>query len=67
MLKHKALEIMQVCLLRQETGRSCRDCMHYGEECLQMHRMARTALFLTTAAQLKEAEDEKNRGTEGHA
>lgn len=67
MLKHKALEIMQVCLLRQETGRSCKDCMYYGDECLQMHKMARTALYLTTAQQLKEAEDEKNRGTEGHA
>ena len=67
MLKPKALEILQVCILRQETGRSCRDCQHCGEECLQMHRVARTAIYLTTSAQLKEAEDEKNRGTEGNA
>lgn len=67
MLKTQALEILQVCMLRQETGRSCRDCRYYGSECLQMHRMCGTALYLITGKQLKEAEDEKNKGTGGNA
>lgn len=55
MFKEKAVEVMQVCIMRHEAGRRCQECIYNGRECLEMHRRAYYALQITTNENIKEA------------
>lgn len=39
MTSDKLREVLEVCRIRKDSGRQCRDCIFYGEECNEVQRI----------------------------
>ena len=55
--KIKVLDVLSICLIRHESEDcKCKDCKFYGQDCIDAHRYAESAVKLLKA---KEVTDDK--------
>lgn len=55
--KIKTDEILSICITRHDTQTdNCRNCMYYGAECIEAHRLA---IYAVKHLKLKEVNDGK--------
>lgn len=57
--KNKVIDVLDVCIRRQDAGRKCRDCIYYGNECIEAHVYALSTVQITAYKKVKEVEDAK--------
>ena len=53
MRKRKALDVMEVCILRRDCTLSCSGCKYKGKECIEAHKYARNAIFCISEREVK--------------
>lgn len=57
--KNKVIDVLDVCISRQEAGRKCIDCVNYGKDCIDAHVYALSTVQITTVKRVKEVEHAK--------
>lgn len=59
---NKAIEILDLCIMRQDAKRKCVDCIYYGAQCIEAHQYgALAARVMLRRDVMKEAEHERQR------
>lgn len=54
--KNKVLDVLEVCIARQDADMQCRNCVNKGEECITAHKYAKAAVRCLNVKEVYERE-----------
>lgn len=54
--KNKVLDVLEVCIARQDADMQCRNCIYKGEECITAHKYAKAAVRCLNVKEVYERE-----------
>ena len=54
--KNKVLDVLEVCIARQDADMQCRNCVYKGEECITAHKYAKAAVRCLSVKEVYERE-----------
>lgn len=54
--KSKVLDVLEVCIARQDASRKCKDCIYNGTDCINAHKYAKAAVRCLNVKEVYERE-----------